>query len=229
LAEVGSNIEVAQHIQERGSRRRPPHGDRERWIEIAEAIVLAIVAVATAWSGYQAAKWDAQSVRYYHQASRLGVDSQGLTTMAGQDRLYDVTTFNGWLSAKTGGHDELARYYERRFRPEYAKAFAAWQKLDPLNNSSAPPDPILLPEYTNANAAQSETLAHQEEDAFDQGVNAREEGDEYVKITVLLATVLLLTALSQRFHVFGPRAAVVAVAFVLLAASLYSIAMLPRA
>ena len=41
----------------------------------------------------------------------------------------------------------------------------------------------------------------------------RENGD-HVRITVFLATVLLLTALSQRFDILGPRIAVVAVAFV---------------
>jgi hypothetical protein len=33
-------------------------GRRESLIEIGEAFLLAIVAVATAWSGYQTGKWD---------------------------------------------------------------------------------------------------------------------------------------------------------------------------
>jgi hypothetical protein len=60
-------------------------------------------------------------------------------------------------------------------------------------------------------------------------VSTRETGDEYVKVTVLLATVLLLTALSQRFAIFGPRVAVVAVAFALLVMSAYWILTFPRA
>ena len=36
-----------------------------------------------------------------------------------------------------------------------------------------------------------------------------EMADEYVKVTVFLATVLLLTALSERFAMVGPRVAVV--------------------
>jgi len=43
----------------------------------------------------------------------------------------------------------------------------------------------------------------------------------YVKIAVFLATVLLLTALSQRFQLFGPRVAVVAVAGIMLVVSTY--------
>jgi hypothetical protein len=70
-----------------------------------------------------------------------------------------------------------------------------------------------------------ETRRHQ----FEKGVGMRQTGDQYVKVTVLLATVLLLTALSQRFKTFGPRAAVVAVAVVLLVVSMYSLVMLPQA
>ena len=150
MAETSSNVEFAHRIHEQGHQHRSPQGGRERWIEVGEALVLAAVAIATAWSSYQAAKWDARSAQYYNQASRISVASQGKATLAGQDRLYDITTFNGWVAAEVEGHPLLAKYYERRFRPEYAVAFAAWQKLDPFNNPSAPPGSIFMPNYSNA-------------------------------------------------------------------------------
>jgi hypothetical protein len=60
-------------------------------------------------------------------------------------------------------------------------------------------------------------------------VTTRDTGDDYVKVTVLLATVLLLTALSERFRVQRPRLAVAAVAVVLLGISAYWLLTLPRA
>jgi hypothetical protein len=185
--------------------------------------------VATAWSGYQAAKWDALSAQHYNLAARTTVMSQENATLAGQDRLYDITTFNAWVAARMANDDKLAAYYQRRFRPEYAVAFAAWSKLDPLNNPSAPPGPIFMAEYVNANGQASATLAERARNYFEKAVSMRENGDEYVRITVFLATVLLLTALSQRFDIFGPRVAVVAVAFVLLVLSAYWILTFPRA
>ena len=196
---------------------------------MAEAVVLSIVAVATAWSGYQAARWEAASAKHYALGTRFTVMSQEKATLAGQDRLYDIVTFNGWIAAKTAGNDKLAGIYERRFRPEYAISLQAWQKLNPFNNSSAPPGPIFMREYTNAYAQESAKLAEESKNQFEAAVNSRETGDNYVKVTVFLATVLLLTALSQRFDVFGPRVAVVAVAFVLLIISAYLILTLPRA
>jgi hypothetical protein len=48
-AEPGdSNIEVTHHLSERKDLTQPFGGEA---VEIAEAIVLAIVAIATAWSG----------------------------------------------------------------------------------------------------------------------------------------------------------------------------------
>ena len=98
-----------------------------------------------------------------------------------------------------------------------------------MNNISAPPGPIFMPEYANANSQESAKLAQEAKRHFENGVSMRETGDRYVKVTVFLATVLLMTALSQRFEVFGPRLAVLAVAFTLLAISTYWILTFPRA
>jgi hypothetical protein len=228
MPEATSNIEFAHKIHEQGHHGSSP-GPRAASVELIEAVVLAIVAVATSWSGYQAAKWGAQSERLYTLASRTTVMAQQKATLAGQDRIYDIVTFNGWIAATTAGNAKLAAFYERRFRPEYATAFRAWIKRDPLHDPSAPAGAIFMPEYTNANANESEKLEQQAIVHFEAGVNTRETGDEYVKVTVLLATVLLLTAISQRFETFGPRVAVVAVAFVLLLISTFWIFTLPRA
>ena len=42
-----------------------------RWFEVVTAIMLGVVAVATAWSGYQATRWDGEQSTRYAQASVL--------------------------------------------------------------------------------------------------------------------------------------------------------------
>jgi hypothetical protein len=228
MPEQVSNVEFAHKIHEQGHQHGASVERRSTWIEIGEAIVLAVVAIATAWSGYQATKWDALSAQNYSLASDMTVLSQEKATLAGQDRLYDIVTFNGWVAAEVAGNKELSTIYEHRFRPEYAVAFLAWQRLDPLHNLAAPPGPIFMPEYKNASAQESNKLNEEAKGYFEKGVSTRETGDHYVKVTVLLATVLLLTALGQRFEMFGPRIAVIAVAFVLLIISTFWIFALPR-
>jgi hypothetical protein len=229
MPEATSNVEFAHKIHEQSHHASSPGGRREEWVEIFEAIVLAIVAVMTAWSGYQAAKWDAKSAEDYALASRTTVMAQEKATLAGQDHLYDVTTFQAWVDATVGGQPKLAQFYERRFRSEFVPAFEAWMKLSPLTNASAPPGPTFMPEYKSALAAQSAVLSEQANGYFEKGVSTRETGDQFVRITVVLATVLLLTALSQRFKVLGPRVAIVSISAVLLVYSVYLVAMLPQA
>lgn len=229
MVESTSNIEFANRAIERAHSHSLAPGPRTKWVEIAEAIVLAIVATSTAWSGYQAAKWDALSAQNYNLASRTTVLSQEKSTLAGQDRLYDITTFNSWVLAKTSGNEGLATYFQRRFRPEYATAFIAWQALDPFGNPSAPAGPTFMAEYVDANGQESSNLAKEAQTYYEKAVSTRETGDEYVRVTVFLATALLLTALSQRFEIIGPRIAVVTVACILLIISTYWILTYPRA
>ena len=229
MPEATSNIEFAHKIHESGHRGGGSRSHREQWLEIFEAIVLAAVAVLTAWSGYQAAKWDAKSAAAYSLASRTTVRAQEQLTLAGQDRLYDISTFNAWIGARLKSDQKLMEILERRFRPEYTAAFVAWMKTNPIENANAPAGPIFMAEYKSARADQARELGEEAQRYFEQGVATRETGDNYVRITVILATVLLLTALSQRFGMMAPRVGLLAVAAVMLAFAVYFIASFPRA
>ena len=229
MSEQTSNVEFAYKISEQGHSRRSKTDRWHRGIEVAEALALAAVAIATAWTSYQATKWEALSSRNYALASARNVVAQEKATLAGQDRLYDIVTFSGWIAAKTANQKNLVQMYESRFRSEYRVAFLAWQKLDPFNNLSAPAGPIFMPEYVNAHAQESTKAAEEAKSYFEKGVDTRETGDNYVKIGVFLATVLLLTALSQRFELLGPRIVVLSISLVLLIISAFRISTFPRA
>ena len=198
-------------------------------IEIIEALILALVAVATAWSGFQAAEWAGKRAEDYAKANRLRVTAEGLATLAGQELIYDSDTFNSWLVAKLDNKKEAAEFFERRFRDEYRTAFAAWIDTDPFNNAQAPPGPIFMPEYHNAKHEQFLGLNKQAADVADEGVKSGETGDKYVRITVLLATVLLITAIGQRFRFKSVRVAFMILAFLLLCVPLWQLlVLLPR-
>ena len=151
---------------------------RFEMIEIIEAFILALVAVATAWSGYQAAKWAGNRAEQYAEASRLRVTAEGLATLAGQERIYDSDTFNSWLAAKLDGKAEAAEFFERRFRDEYRPAFTAWLNTEPFNNAQAPPGPIFMPEYHNAKHEQFLGLNKKATKVAEQGTKSGETGDQ---------------------------------------------------
>src|SRR5207247_7355445 len=174
-----------------------PSQSRFETIEIIEAVILALVAVATAWSGYQAAQWAGKRAEKYDEASQLRVTAEGLATMAGQERIYDSDTFNSWLAAKLDGKEKAAEFFERRFRDEYRPAFAAWLGTDPFNNAQAPPGPIFMPEYHNTKHEQFLGLNKKATEVADQGTKSGETGDQYVRITVIVAKVLFISAIER--------------------------------
>ena len=221
----GSNIEVAHHLSEHKeqSEFRMP-----QTMEIAEGILLAIVAITTAWSGYQAALWTGRQSKLYGLASKQRVQAARAEASANYERLYNAATVSQWMQAETTGQKKLADLYEHRFWPEYRPAFEAWKKTDPLNNPNAPPGPFYMPEYRSSKAEEAARLTDQSSDTFEQGDLARQRSDDYVRETVLLATVLLLTAISQRFDVRPVRIGLIVVAGVLLCLSIYHILTLPR-
>jgi len=223
-----SNIEIAHRVHESGEHDGAHRRRHAVAIEVGEALLLAIVAVATAWSGYQSALWDGRSAKLYGTSSRLRIEATQNTTRAGQEQLYDATTFNFWLQAKLTNKAKLARDYEKRFRPEYRPAFRAWLATDPFVNPRAPAGPILMPQYHNMLLERSADLNTRASEVFEEGAHARETGDKYVRTTVLLATVLFLIAISQRFGLVRLRVGLLAVALVLLALALTSISTYPR-
>ena len=94
-------------------------------LEIIAAIVLAIVAIGTAWSGYQAALWTGHQAERYGVASKLRIQAEGVATIANQERLYNASTVVEWLKAEAHGEKKLVDLFERRFLPEVRPADTA--------------------------------------------------------------------------------------------------------
>jgi hypothetical protein len=224
---------AVSHVVEKLNERHEHVGHKrsrtEEVIEIIEAVVLALVAVATAWSGYQAARLDNRRERLYAESSKLRVSAEGLDALSGQQRLYDSMTLNQWIAARFAGQRDLMQFFERRFREEFHTAFAVWLTTDPFRNPHAPPGPAFMPEYHNATAEQADQLKGQAAVLMEEGTTAGETSDRYVRITVLLATVLLITAIGQRFRVTTVRTGLLITAFLLLCLPMWNLFNLWRA
>lgn len=199
----------------------------ERWFEVVTALMLGAVAVATAWSGYEAARWGGVQSTSYAQASALRVESTRDSTLAGQLRLYDVTIVNNWINAYTQGNTKLANIYKKRFRPEFRPAFEAWMATNPFNNPKAPPGPLFMPQYKLSVEEQGNQLDAEAAKTFKEGQAANQQSDDYVLNAVFLATVLFLTAISERFEWNTVRAVVLALALGMLLFGLYHLATYP--
>jgi hypothetical protein len=227
------NTEVARTIHERAIERDAegePGGHRhQQRTEIIEAILLAVVAIATAWSGYQAAKWDGENARQYATATRDHARANRSWTLGGQQRLFDSTNFSAWLQARTEGNAKLAALYARRFSPEYAIAFRAWIKAGDITNPHAPPGPSFMPQYHNHGWERAARLEREASAVFNEGTAARHHGEDFVRTTVVFATVLFLIAVGQRFQMPTARRGLIVVSLGLLSFALYLVVSYPLA
>jgi hypothetical protein len=199
----------------------------DRWFQVVTAILLGVVAVATAWSGYQATRWAGEQSTLYAQASALRVESTRASTLAGQYKLYDSIIVNNWINAYTQGNTKLAKIFQRRFRPELQVAFAAWIATNPFTNPNAPPGPLFMPQYKVSQDELANRLDAQAAATFDKGQAAKEQGDAYVLNTVFLATVLFLTAIAENFKWNRIRAVILAIALVMLLFGIYHLIIYP--
>jgi hypothetical protein len=220
------NVEVAHKLSEHEQAAR----DKRRWeqaIEILEVVLLAAAAIATAWSGYQAAKGDGQQSVLYSDASVDRVQANTAATLGQQRLAADGAMFSAWLEARAANDTELQAMLVRRFSPEYRTAFAAWLDTKPFTNQDALPGPGFMTEYHNPQMEQAEQLNEQAATLEEAGTEARHTAEEYVRATVLFALVLFLVAVGQRFRLRGVRIATIVMAFGLLGYGLYDLATLP--
>jgi hypothetical protein len=188
----------------------PPSKERTGWLgekrlEFVSVVVLAVAALATAWSGYQASLWDGIQSSDYTQASGARTNAAQQRTASNQLRLADLGMFENYVDARIDGDEQVADFYQQRFRDEFQVAFDAWVALDPFNNPDAPATPFAMPEYTLATDAEAESLEERADTLFATGEEANTISDIYTLSTLLFAAGLFFAAISERFEYLTPR------------------------
>jgi hypothetical protein len=220
--------EVGKEIGERV--QRSDQDGHERWdrlFSIAEAVLLAIVALMAAYSGYAAAKWSTESRVDLASASTARTKANRANLQAMDLRNFDSSTFEAWFTAYTVHNQQAMALAERRFRPQFRVAFAAWRATNPETNPNAPPGPTYMPQYRQPGIAVGKAFDRQADEAFAAGVDAGEQSDKYVRHTVFLASILFLIGIATRFPRRGGRYALVGLGAVMLIVSLVLLAQLP--
>ena len=148
-AEVGG--EIGHHSRHSGGHHGG--GRHDRAISISEAVLLSVVAIIAAWSGYSAAKWGTESSLSLAKASATRTQANRAFQQSLTYRVGDALTFNAWLGAHQSGDVNAERVAARRFLPELRPAFDAWLATRPFTNANAPAGPQAMPQYHALGAA----------------------------------------------------------------------------
>ena len=190
--------------------------EHDRALSIVEAIMLAIVALLAAYTGFASAKWATESSIRLASASAARTEANRAVLDAQDTRNFDSATFNAWFSAYLAGDANAQAVAERRFRPAFKVAFDAWMATDPFTNTAAPPGPTYMPQYKQPELAQSAALNKKADEAYALGVQAGANSDNYVRDTIYLATILFLVGISGHFRFVRIRVGLVALGAVML-------------
>ena len=208
-----SAIDVGKEIGEHADHGREHGGDGRgaRLISVSGAVLLSVVTIVAAWSGYSAAKWGTESSLKLAKASATRTKANRAFQESLTLRTADGILFNTWFAAYLTHNPNGMRLAEKRFRPEYRIAFDAWLATHPFTNPNAPAGPQEMPQYIPTGEAQARLLDASATAFYAQGQKAAETGDEYVRVTVILASVLFLVGLSTQFPLLGVRLAMIGV------------------
>ena len=229
MTETGlPTVQVTKEISRRTNAARKLEEQHERRLEIVEAVLLALVAVLAAYSGYAAAKWSTESRLDLAHASTAHTQASTHELAAMSQRNFDSSTFEAWFTAWTLGNADKEAVAERRFTPNMRRAFNAWMATNPETNPNAPPGPTYMPQYKQPEVATAARLNAKGNLLSTKGAVDGQHSDDFVRVTVYLATVLFLLALSSHFRIRSVRIGLVVVSAFALVLSLIDIAALPR-
>jgi hypothetical protein len=179
-------------------------GGRDR-IEIAAALLLALAAVATAWSSYQATRWNGEQAKTASSVNKTRIEAARAADLATGQTQVDIATFVQWVDAYARDDARLASFYRTRFREEFRPAFEAWVATRPLRNESAPPTPFAMEQYRLAAEAEAERLDAEAEVLAAQVRRDIQRSSNYVLGVVLCAVALFFAGMSTKLDSPGVR------------------------
>lgn len=171
---------------------RPPRHHSEAH-ELVAVILLSLVAVLTAWCGFEAAKWGGDSSVAFSEASAARIEASDFESRARDARSVDLAVYTQWVLAGANDDSALAEYIEARFSPEFAVAFDAWEA-----DGKQEQGPFAMQEYVPPGTVQGAEATDRANALQADALDFNEKGDNYSLMTVMFALVLFLAAIAQR-------------------------------
>ncbi|PRY66979.1 hypothetical protein B0I08_10863 [Glaciihabitans tibetensis] len=161
--------------------------------EILAVFVLSVTAILTAWCGFESSKWGGEMSINFSQASAARIKSSDASSEARDARSIDLAIYAQWIDARATGDTALESYVEERFTPEFAVAFADWER-----DGEQAKSPFAEPSYVPAGQVQAQKFSDEADQKFASALVSNQRGDNYSLLTVLFALVLFFSAMSSR-------------------------------
>jgi len=188
---------------------------RRDWVEVGATVLLAFAAVATAWSSYQATRWNGEQAKTSGSVNKTRILAARAAGLANAQQQVDVATFMQWVDSYARGEDKLVSFYRKRFRPEFTPAFNAWIATKPLKTKGAPLTPFAMPQYRLAARDEANTLDATAEKLSAEVRRNIQRSSNYVLGVVLFAVSLFFAGMSTKLTAPGLRKTMLVIGYVL--------------
>jgi hypothetical protein len=173
---------------------------RAEGLEMVATVLLALATVATAWSGYQASRWNGEQAKAFSRGNAARIESTRASDLADAQTQIDVATFISWVDAYARRETQLARFYLKRFRAEFKPAVQAWIATRPLTTANAPLTPFAMPQYRLAARKGAGKLEVQAEAWAAKARTDVQRATNYVLGVVLFAAALFFAGMSTKLR-----------------------------
>ena len=177
------------------------HRNRDKWVEIASAVLLSLAMIASAWCAYQAARWSGVQTTRYNEASAARADATENHVWSAWSSQSDIIAFNDYQIERLAGNQEAMEYFkENVFSDQLYDIFDEWLATDPYNDPNAPYTPFDMDDYQYPWYDQAVADEAEAQEKVNKAKAANQQSDNYVLLTVLFATVLFFAGISTKFE-----------------------------
>lgn len=206
---------------------RPAFRIDDHLFELIVVVLMSLTAVATAWAGYQTAKWSGMTTASYSRSAALRTEATRISSTADRQRQVDVSVTIAWVEALADGDQRLADFLRDRFPARLQPAADAWLAALESGAPDATVTPVEMPQYAIPADAEVNDLLARADAATAEAHHAADRVDRYVMMGVFFAVVLLLGALSAKLDSRSNRVLLLGLALVGFVAAAVVLSTLP--
>ena len=197
-----------------------------RLSEMLAVLLLGIATIGTAWCGYEASRWNQDQGDLAREASDLRVEGNRQFGLATQSIVYDVNLVAQYAKAVVDGDTKLQEFFKTTlFRPAFLPVLERWQAA--IDAGQHPPNLLEDRDYIGSQFADYQATQSKAEAKDVEAENAGENGDDYVFITLMLASALFFAGVTTSFKMHMARLVLISLAAVLIAYAISRIVTLP--
>src|SRR4030095_11324210 len=116
-------------------------------LEIYSTIILAIATLCAAWCSYQGSLWNGIQTFRLADSNKYSRLAQQIIIRSDQAKTMDEGAIISFMDAVFDKDEKRVDYMLKGLKPELSKILFDWMKLNALNDSTAPRNPMITTAY----------------------------------------------------------------------------------